>query len=71
MTLGRLVALFEHKVFVEGVIWGLNPFDQWGVEFAKDLAQQLLPMVQDGAGTEELDSSSRGLIAHLDHLGRD
>ncbi len=71
MTLGRLVALFEHKVFVEGIIWGLNPFDQWGVEFAKDLAQQVLPMVQDGAGTEELDSSSRGLIAHLDHLGRD
>ena len=66
MTLGRLVALFEHKVFVEGVIWGLNPFDQWGVEFAKDLAQQVLPMLQDGAGTEELDSSSRGLIAHLD-----
>ena len=71
MTLGRLVALFEHKVFVEGIIWGLNPFDQWGVEFAKDLAQQVLPMLQDGADTEELDSSSRGLIAHLDHLGRD
>lgn len=69
MTLGRLVALFEHKVFVEGVIWDLNPFDQWGVEFAKDLAQQVLPMLQAGAGTEELDSSSRGLIAHLDHLG--
>lgn len=71
MTLGRLVALFEHKVFVEGVIWDLNPFDQWGVEFAKDLAQQVLPMLQEGAGTEKLDSSSRGLIAHLDHLGRD
>ena len=71
MTLGRLVALFEHKAFVEGVIWGLNPFDQWGVEFAKDLAQQVLPMVQDGAGTEELDSSSRGLIAHLHQLDRD
>ncbi len=69
MTLGRLVALFEHKVFVEGAIWNLNPFDQWGVEFAKDLAQQVLPMLQDGAGTEELDSSSRGLIAHLDQLG--
>ncbi len=71
MTLGRLVALFEHKVFVEGVIWDLNPFDQWGVEFAKDLAQQVLPMLQDGEGTEELDSSSHGLIAHLHQLDRD
>ncbi len=71
MTLGRLVALFEHKVFVESVIWHVNPFDQWGVEFAKDFAQQVLPMLQEGAGTDELDSSSRGLIAHLDHLNRD
>ncbi len=71
MTLGRLVALFEHKVFVEGVIWDLNPFDQWGVEFAKDLAQQVLPMLQHGKGMEELDSSSRGLIAHLHQLDRD
>ena len=71
MTLGRLVALFEHKVFVEGVIWDVNPFDQWGVEFAKDLAQEVLPMLQGGAKPEELDSSSRGLLAHLDHLGRD
>ncbi len=71
MTLGRLVALFEHKVFVEAVIWGINPFDQWGVEFAKGRALQVLPMLQEGAGTEELDSSSRGLITHLDHLGSD
>ena len=71
MTLGRLVALFEHKVFVEAVIWGINPFDQWGVEFAKDRALEVLAMLQEGAATEELDSSTRGLIAHLDNAGKD
>jgi glucose-6-phosphate isomerase len=40
--LGRLVALYEHKIFVESVLWDINPFDQWGVEFGKTLCSQLL-----------------------------
>src|SRR5262249_58585329 len=46
-TLGRLVALYEHKVFTQSVIWGINAFDQWGVELGKKLAEQLLPAVRD------------------------
>ena len=63
-TLGRLVALYEHQVFVQGAIWGINPFDQWGVELGKELASRLLPVVK-GADLDGLDASTRGLIAHL------
>jgi glucose-6-phosphate isomerase len=42
--LGRLVALYEHKVFVESVLWNVNPFDQWGVELGKKLCNDLLPL---------------------------
>src|SRR4029077_11357564 len=49
-TLGKLVALYEHKVFTQGVIWGINSFDQWGVELGKKLAEQLAPAVKDPAG---------------------
>ena len=45
-TLGRIIALYEHRVFVEGVIWGINSFDQWGVELGKELATALLPLVR-------------------------
>jgi glucose-6-phosphate isomerase len=64
-TLGAIVALYEHRVFAEGVILGLNSFDQWGVELGKELASQLLPVVQgqdDGAGT---DPSTRALAGAL------
>jgi glucose-6-phosphate isomerase len=44
-TLGKLIALYEHKVFTQGVIWGINSFDQWGVELGKKLAEQLAPAV--------------------------
>jgi glucose-6-phosphate isomerase len=64
-TLGRLIALYEHRVFVEGVIWGLNSFDQWGVELGKELATALLPVVEGKVGVEGLDSSTEGLLAHL------
>ena len=46
-TLGRLIALYEHKVFVEAAIWDINPFDQWGVELGKELASRLAPIVAD------------------------
>ncbi len=62
-TLGRLIALYEHKVFVQGVIWNINSFDQWGVELGKELATQLAPIVADAnLSTEGLDSSTAGLI---------
>ena len=49
-TLGRIIALYEHRVFVEGVIWDINSFDQWGVELGKELATALLPLVESGQG---------------------
>ncbi|WP_289035947.1 glucose-6-phosphate isomerase [uncultured Roseibium sp.] len=64
-ALGRLIALYEHRVFVEGTIWGINSFDQWGVELGKELATALLPMVKGEAGAEAKDSSTRGLLATL------
>ena len=61
--LGRLIALYEHKVFVQGVIWNINSFDQWGVELGKELAEKLSPIVADAsASTAGLDSSTAGLI---------
>ncbi len=60
--LGLLLALYEHKVFVQGVIWGLNSFDQWGVELGKQLASRVLPVLNGDAGKDMLDASTRGLI---------
>jgi len=62
-TLGKLVALYEHIVFTQGVIWGINPFDQWGVELGKVLAQRIVPEIES-AGTPDLrhDSSTNNLI---------
>lgn len=61
--LGRLLALFEHKVFVLGALWNLNAYDQWGVEYGKQLANRLLPILQGKAAADGLDSSTAGLIA--------
>jgi len=62
-TLGRLVACYEHKVFVQSVVWDINPFDQWGVELGKELCNRLAPIVQDGSkATTGLDGSTAGLI---------
>lgn len=63
-TLGRLVALYEHKVFVQSVIWDINPFDQWGVELGKELANRLAPIIENkDESTQGLDGSTAGLIA--------
>lgn len=67
-TLGKLIALYEHKVFVQGVIWNINSFDQWGVELGKSLANQLLPMVKGEASAEQKDASTQGLLAHYHAL---
>ena len=64
-TLGQLIALYEHKVFCLGVLWGLNSFDQWGVELGKVLASRLIPVVRGEADDHTLDSSTAGLITHL------
>jgi glucose-6-phosphate isomerase len=62
--LGMLIAAYEHKTFVQGVIWGINPFDQWGVELGKKLALRLLPAVEGEAPPAGCDSSTAGLIAY-------
>ena len=67
-SLGRLIALYEHKVFVQGVIWGVNSFDQWGVELGKVMANRLTPMLDDGADLSDLNSSTRGLIEKIHTL---
>jgi glucose-6-phosphate isomerase len=62
--LGQLIALYEHKVFVQGVIWNINSFDQWGVELGKELANKLTPVVADPRRpTDGFDASTAGLIA--------
>lgn len=68
--LGNLVALYEHKVFVQGVIWNINSFDQWGVELGKQLAKALLPKVKGDVSGEGHDSSTKGLLGYyLSHKG--
>jgi glucose-6-phosphate isomerase len=67
-TLGKLVALYEHKVYVQSVLWDINPFDQWGVELGKELATGLLPVVEGRAQAAGVDGSTAGLIAHLNRL---
>ena len=61
-TLGALLALYEHKVFVQSIIWDINPFDQWGVEYGKQLANRLLPIIEGKAPGAGLDCSTAGLI---------
>jgi glucose-6-phosphate isomerase len=61
-TLGTLIALYEHKIFVQGVIWQLNSFDQWGVELGKQLAKSILGELNDGRPVETHDSSTNALI---------
>ncbi|MFJ9846434.1 glucose-6-phosphate isomerase [Kitasatospora sp. NPDC101155] len=62
-VLGQLVALYEHKVFVQGAIWNIDSFDQWGVELGKVLAKRIEPVLLTGEGGEQLDSSTAALVA--------
>ena len=61
-TLGSLIALYEHKIFVQGVIWNIFSFDQWGVELGKQLANKILPELENDAPVETHDTSTNGLI---------
>ena len=67
-TLGQLIALYEHKVFVEGVIWGIDSFDQWGVELGKKLATRLIEPVAKGAGYQGNNPSTAALVAKIGKL---
>lgn len=65
-TLGALIALYEHKVFVSSVVWNINAFDQWGVEMGKVIANELLPLIEEGSQkSNNLDSSTLGLLREL------
>lgn len=66
--LGMLLAMYEHKVFVQGVVWGINSFDQWGVELGKSLAKEILPVLQGVAPPDGLSSSTARLIEHVRQL---
>jgi glucose-6-phosphate isomerase len=61
-TLGQLIALYEHKIFVQGIIWNIYSFDQWGVELGKQLANQILPELENDTTVTTHDSSTNGLI---------
>ncbi|MGW2019737.1 glucose-6-phosphate isomerase [Streptomyces sp. NPDC001927] len=69
-VLGQLVALYEHKVFVQGAIWNIDSFDQWGVELGKVLAKRIEPVLTEGVveSGEHLDPSTAGLVAHYRSL---
>ncbi|HVO00245.1 MAG TPA: hypothetical protein VMT49_09410, partial [Steroidobacteraceae bacterium] len=64
-TLGRLIALYEHKVFVQSVVWGINAFDQWGVELGKKLCDAIVPLVQQPATASGVSSSLRGALEFI------
>lgn len=64
-SLGMLISLYEHKVFVQGIIWGINSFDQWGVEYGKQLAEHILPQLSHKDEEPLHDSSTQGLIRHF------
>ncbi|HTB51463.1 MAG TPA: glucose-6-phosphate isomerase [Ferruginibacter sp.] len=61
-SLGELIALYEHKIFVQGIIWNIYSFDQWGVELGKQLANKILPELQNDTPVSSHDSSTNGLI---------
>jgi glucose-6-phosphate isomerase len=67
-TLGRIIALYEHKVFVQSVIWDINAFDQWGVELGKQLARTILPEIKSDAPARGHDASTNGLINYCKGL---
>lgn len=67
-TLGSLIAMYEHKIFVQGVIWNIFSFDQWGVELGKVLANKILPELSDSSAVSSHDSSTNGLINYFKRL---
>jgi len=66
-NLGKLIAAYEHKILVQGIVWNIFSFDQWGVELGKQLANTILPLLQNG-GESDKDSSTKGLISYISTL---
>lgn len=64
-NLGKLIALYEHKIFVQGIIWNINSFDQWGVEYGKQIARIVLPKIQGEKTTSCFDASTNNLIDYI------
>lgn len=64
-AVGQLIALYEHKVFVQGYIWNIFSFDQWGVELGKQLAKKIIPQLESKEISEEMDASSQGLMRQI------
>lgn len=69
-TLGQLIAMYEHKIFVQGIIWNIYSFDQWGVELGKQLANQILPQLENADDVTSHDASTNGLINAYKKLKR-
>lgn len=69
-TLGKLIALYEHKIFVQGIMWDINSYDQWGVEYGKQIAQQILPQLTNDEVVSNYDSSTNGLINYTKQLNK-
>ena len=67
-TLGSLIAMYEHKIFVQGIIWNIFSFDQWGVELGKVLAKKILPELSSAGDISSHDSSTNGLINYFKRL---
>ncbi|MEW5904241.1 MAG: glucose-6-phosphate isomerase [Pseudomonadota bacterium] len=67
-TLGRLIALYEHKIFVQGIVWNINSFDQWGVELGKQLASRIFSELRSGKEIASHDASTNGLLHHYNAL---
>lgn len=67
-TLGALIAMYEHKIFVQGIVWNVFSFDQWGVELGKVLAKKILPELKDSGEVNSHDASTNGLINHFKRL---
>jgi glucose-6-phosphate isomerase len=64
-SLGSLIALYEHKIFVQGIVWNINSFDQWGVELGKQLAKKILPELKSREEITSHDASTNGLLNYI------
>jgi len=69
-TLGSLIAMYEHKIFVQGIIWNIFSFDQWGVELGKQLAKKILPELKSKVKTFNHDASTHGLISKFKEMAK-
>ena len=68
-VLGSLLALFEHRTFVEGIVWGINSFDQWGIEFGKKISEELVPLIRKKTTKKLKNASTAGLLSKILQIG--